>query len=224
MSVDSQRVLLPPHIVAAIAAHRSSPRWRTEIAAAVAKLPHELWDLKIDWLDSIGAFHTAARVTPLRRTASAEKEAHKKLAASLRKAANLLKAEGQVDANVAGMIEFARAHLGLSNLPAVAWEGEWRTLRLSELLRAMALMYEGEKIRIGGIHGHAEHGVPTPVRSGVDAAAALATTELREFMLARTGKPHEALVAQIVRIYHPAADDHDYLRNARIKSGKMSTK
>lgn len=218
MSAGGERGQLPSRIVAAIAAHRSSPRWRAEIADSFAKLPCELWDLDIDWPNAISALHKAARVTPLRRTASSEKAAHNKIAANLRKVAHLLKAEGQVDANVATMIGMARDHLGMVNMPTIAWEGEWRRLRLGELLRAMADMYDGEKI------GHLGNGVPIPVRTGVDAAAALATSELRDFMLKHTNKAHEKIVAEIVRAYHPAAGDRDFLRNARNKNGKSPKK
>lgn len=223
MSAGGERGQLPPRIVAVIAAHRSSPRWRAEIADAFAKLPCKLWDLNIDWPNAINALHIAARVTPLRRTASSEKAAHNKIAANLRKVANLLNVEGQVDSNVAAMIDVARDHLGMVNMPTIAWEGEWRRLRLSELLRAMADLYEGEKIRCG-IHGHPEHGVPIPVRSGVDAAAALATSELHAFMLKHTGKAHDTIVEEIVRVYHPAAAERDRLRNARNKIGNPRKK
>lgn len=186
------------------------PQFRNQsrrVAAQLSRLDPRVWELPIEWRVEATVLHACAAQKPVHRKLSEEKTHHAKIANSLRKTANLLRTEGQCDPVLIGFIDVISRHYSdklhsFRELRAFGHE----EARLSDFLRAAADSFEGEKVRIYGIHRTG----PESDRTGVAGAAIRAAAALREFFLSKTGRPHNELMQGIVAAYFPEVEERDW--------------
>lgn len=221
---------------------RNYPR---RVAARMARLPTSLWDLPIRWRQFAGDLDFLAAVPPVERPLSKERETHGKIATSLRTAAQALGESGQPDPTFFGSLLMARdlapnlfgpfgpnPRRRKAGAP-LEWPdpADMGRARLSDFLRVMADLFEGERVRVMGLHrldnrnddgGVGFGGLPEfKQRVGADGAAAVAFERVSWFMRFHTKAPHNDLVREIVKVYHPNADpERDRSRSVRGKTGK----
>lgn len=182
-------------------------RWSREIAGRLSKLDPKVWELDIDWRENAVILDRCARQEIVGRSASDERKAHAKIAAAMRKAANLLKAENQLDPLLIGTLDVISTHYSDTFKPfAIPRRLNDDEPRLSDFLRAAASFVEGEQARVYGLH----RVVDESARSGKDGAAIRAAAALRRFFEAKTGQPHNELMKSIVSTYFPDVETKDW--------------
>jgi hypothetical protein len=195
---------------------------RRSIVDRFAQIPSSLWKLKVDWSnpDTIRALHESLSVVPLQATRSQEKKNHATLAAALRKASNLLTSHTITDIPAATALTVMAKDFGMpataARMPMV--DASPREPTLSEFLRAMASLYEGEIAHVYGVHKSATSTWSTTKQIGANAAAAQAFENVTSLLRELTHKPHNELAASLVRCYHPGASDTDFARAANARN------
>lgn len=186
------------------------------------KLPPALWEINAEVMRRAPELDTIARLEPIARTPAKERLAHEAIATSLRRTAKLLREDGQLDPWFPGALVMANrladdAFKAFIPGPGVRLD---QGARLSLFLRALADAFEGDTIQFHGLHVQREG-----QRSGVEGAATAAFVLISEFFEKVTGKPHEALTAEIVEVYYPCAAKHrDRARTRRNRKAEASGK
>jgi hypothetical protein len=212
---------LPAAVVACLDSEfRLSPHWREAVEVRLLGLPEELWQLKVDWTQWAVTIDRLARVSVRKRSPNTEARAHLKIANGMRKVANGLKADGETDTRLDGVLHWA-PKFGYAGMPIVPIRDTLKPerARLSDFLRLAADIYEGARLRIIGVE------LPEiPRRKGKRGAAIAAADQLTTFMKEHTGQPHVEMVGKIVSIYHPDPKDRGFGRTLRARTGKTKKK
>lgn len=182
-------------------------RCARDMAARLSRIDPGVWKLEIDWRKDAATLDRCANITPVGRISSAEKDSHKKIAAAMRKAADLLNTEGQSDPTLIGTIGILAEHYSEKFKPFYLR----RKLasdepRLSDFLKAAASFIEGERVKVYGVHRIEGN----DVRSGEYGAAIRAAASLRWFFESRTGRPHNDFMKSIILAYFPNIEERDW--------------
>lgn len=215
----------------------TNERWgwyATQAIERLSRLPAEVWALPIDWRAHAKYLDQALFVSAPRRTAKAEREAHRIIAARLCNAAAKLAEPDEADAFVDDLLfyvqDFGSPKTTLK-MPRVDLNKKDRGPRLSQFLRAVAKMYVAAEERrfISGLvePQHLPGAWTTGKQRGAkpaDAAAAQAlenTTRLLEWL---TGDAHPAMAERLMRAYHPAASGETDFLDAWKERRKIAAK
>lgn len=226
------RVNLPFSVVRAVArANRFAPPSNRDpslrahsraVLDRLRRLPPAVWEINTEVQRRAYELDTIARIKPIPRSPTKEKNSHEAIAVSLRRTAKLLQEDGQADPWFPGSLVMANRLADDAFKAFLPRSGDRveKSARLSLFLRALADAFEGETVRFYGLHVQHEG-----QRAGVEGAATAAFIRISEFFETVTGRPYEALTAEVVEVYYPDADkERDRARTRRNRKGGTAGK
>lgn len=181
--------------------------WSRQAAERLSRLPPAVWELDIDWRKDAATLDRCADQYEEVRTLSDEAKAHGRIAAAMRKARNLLRAEGQPDPLLAEVFDaLARRYSDKFQPYRLSRQHAANDATLSDFLSYTADLIEGENVRHNTVHRMRGNEAGT----GRQGAAIQAAASVRWFFETRTGKPHNDLMKEIVSAYFPELAERDW--------------
>ncbi len=86
--------------------------------------------------------------------------------------------------------------------------------------KAMTMSFEGDQIRVNGVHKAVSATWSATKQIGENAAAAVAFYNVTEMLKRLTRKPCNELCEELVRVYFPSASNTDFARAGRARNAK----
>ena len=182
--------------------------WPRKTLERLARIDPALWNQNIEWRLHANELDQCANVQPIKRALSKERQSHAQISAALRKAANLLRKENQIDPLLYGTISLLATHIDPEKFKN--FQGHRQPVadepRLSDFLKATADWIEGDVIKSWGVH-RLDNGRQA---IGPKGAAIESAARVRWFFMKHTGKPQDDLMEKVVSAYYPDVEGRDW--------------